>query len=59
MKTHIFYTRLPDENDVALHFHTIEVSGRYLLADGESLHELDGYTRPSIEDGGTYDAALV
>lgn len=52
-----FYPCLPDADEMPLHFRTIEVSGRQLMADGEALHELAGYER-GVDDGGAYDAAL-
>lgn len=54
-----FYTSLPDAEETPLYFRSFEISGRQLLADGESLHELAGYERLTLEDGGAYDAALV
>ncbi len=54
-----FFSTLPDVDEAPLHFRSFEISGRQLLADGESLHELAGYERRPTEDGGVYDAALV
>lgn len=59
MKKLSFYSKMPHADEVPLHFRTIEMCGRHLLADGEALHELAGYERPLMEDGGAYDAALV
>ena len=42
MKRPIYYTNLPDAGDTPLHFHSFEVKGQHLLADGEALHELVG-----------------
>ena len=59
MKRPAYYTTLPDAEDTPLFFRSFEVSGRQLLADGEALHELAGYERPAVDDGGAYEAALV
>lgn len=60
MKHPVYYTNLPDVADTPLHFNSFEVKGHHLLADGEALHELAGYRRPStLDDGGAYDAVLV
>jgi hypothetical protein len=59
MRHPAYYTTLPDAEDTPLYFRSFEVYGRHLLADGEALHELAGYERPGIDDGGAYDAALV